>query len=143
MKDLGIGFGVFTESVGPVILKDNQLINMGESYIVTNLVEIENADNESFVQLKLKVFSVNKADTPDLYSCSNKNQLMVIGRSPNCDIRIEDELLSKMQSTIYFDQNAEAWVIEDGYQGKSSTNGTWLYLNEEVKIRSGMLFKSN
>jgi len=68
---------------------------------------------------------------------------MVIGRSPNCDIRIEDELLSKMQSTIYFDQNAEAWVIEDGYQGKSSTNGTWLYLNEEVTIRSGMLFKSN
>jgi len=40
---------------------------------------------------------------------------MVIGRSPNCDIRIEDELLSKMQSTIYFDLNAEAWVIEDGY----------------------------
>ena len=62
MKDLGIGFGVFTESVGPVALKDNQLINMGESYIVTNLVEIENGDQDSFVQLKLKVFSVNKAD---------------------------------------------------------------------------------
>lgn len=69
MKDLGIGFGVFTESVGPVILKDNQLINMGESYIVTNLVEIENRDQEIIVQLKLKVFSVNKADQPDLYSC--------------------------------------------------------------------------
>jgi hypothetical protein len=49
MKDLGVGFGVFTESVGPVILKDNQLINMGESYIVTNLVEIESADHESFI----------------------------------------------------------------------------------------------
>ena len=49
MKDLGVGFGVFTESVGPVILKDNQLINMGESYIVTNLVEIESVDNETFI----------------------------------------------------------------------------------------------
>ena len=49
MKDLGVGFGVFTESVGPVILKDNQLINMGESYIVTNLVEIESTDHESFI----------------------------------------------------------------------------------------------
>ena len=28
---------MFTETVGPVPLKDNLLINMGESYIVTNL----------------------------------------------------------------------------------------------------------
>jgi hypothetical protein len=73
MKDLGVGFGVFTESVGPVVLKDNQLINMGESYIVTNLIELDNGDQDSVVQLKLKVFSVNKADMPDLYSCQNKN----------------------------------------------------------------------
>jgi len=34
-------------------------------------------------------------------------------------------------------------VIADGHGGKGSTNGTWLYLNEEVKIHSGMLLKSN
>ena len=34
-----IGYGVFTETVGPVPLKDNLLINMGESYIVTNLTQ--------------------------------------------------------------------------------------------------------
>ena len=38
IKDLGVGFGIFTESVGQVIIKDNLLINLGESYIVTNLV---------------------------------------------------------------------------------------------------------
>ena len=37
IKDLQIGYGVFTETVGPVPLKDNMLINMGESYIVTNI----------------------------------------------------------------------------------------------------------
>ena len=37
IKDLQVGYGVFTETVGPVPLKDNLLINMGESYIVTNL----------------------------------------------------------------------------------------------------------
>ena len=37
IKDLQIGYGVFTETVGPVPLKDNLLINMGESYIVTNI----------------------------------------------------------------------------------------------------------
>lgn len=46
-----IGYGVFTETVGPVPLKDNLLINMGESYIVTNLsaadpeIEAEYAQN--------------------------------------------------------------------------------------------------
>lgn len=37
IKDLQIGYGVFTETIGPVPLKDNMLINMGESYIVTNI----------------------------------------------------------------------------------------------------------
>jgi len=67
----------------------------------------------------------------------------VIGRSPNCDIRIEDELLSKMQATVVYDSKIGMWVIIDGFEGKPSTNGTWLYLNEEIKIKPGMLFKSN
>jgi len=58
----------------------------------------------------------------------------VVGRSPNCDIRIDDELLSKTQAHVYFDKNENAWVIMDGYQGKPSTNGTWLYVNEEHQI---------
>lgn len=41
IKDLQVGYGVFTETVGPVPLKDNLLINMGESYIVTNLGEAD------------------------------------------------------------------------------------------------------
>lgn len=89
-----MGFGVFTESKQPVVLKDNLLVNMGESYIVSNLQENK---------LKLRVFSVVKADSPDLYSCQHTDQVFVVGRSPNCDVRIDDELLSKMQATIYFD----------------------------------------
>ena len=72
-----------------------------------------------------------------------EEQELVIGRSPNCDIRVDDELLSKVQATIHFDQNIKEWVLEDGFMGKRSTNGTWLYLNEEIPIMSGMLFKSN
>lgn len=68
------------------------LINIGESYIVANLNQ---SNIDKVVQLKLRVFSVNRPDTPDLYSCQHKEQMLVIGRSPNCDIRIEDELLSK------------------------------------------------
>ena len=48
-----------------------------------------------------------------------------------------------MQASINFELNTREWVLQDGYQGKRSTNGTWLYLNEEIPIQSGMLFKSN
>jgi pSer/pThr/pTyr-binding forkhead associated (FHA) protein len=51
----------------------------------------------------------------------------VIGRSPNCDIRIDDQLISKMQSTIKYEGGN--WILEDGRDGKESTNGTWYYLN--------------
>ena len=115
-------------------MKDNLLINMGESYIVTNLVPVEDAGPNDVMQLKLRVFSVTKADIPDLYCCQHKEQLMIVGRSPNCDIRIDDELLSKMQATVSYSPQLQMWTICDGYQGKNSTNGTWLYMNEEVKI---------
>ncbi len=31
----------------------------------------------------------------------------------------------------------------DGYNGKGSTNGTWLYINEEFEIYENMVFKAN
>ena len=31
----------------------------------------------------------------------------------------------------------------DGYNGKSSLNGTWLYLNEDFEIYDGLTFKAN
>lgn len=82
IKDLQIGYGVFTETVGPVPLKDNLLINMGESYIVTNLSQPDpemvqeyacSSDSQMGAQpppkLKLRVFSVSKSDQPDLHCC--------------------------------------------------------------------------
>ena len=75
IKDLGIGYGVFTETVGQIALKDNMLINMGESYIVTNIQQDVEDDHGhpsnllSVPKLKLRVFSVSKSDQPDLYCC--------------------------------------------------------------------------
>jgi pSer/pThr/pTyr-binding forkhead associated (FHA) protein len=75
---------------------------MGESYMVTNLVpateeeEFDFNEGNPINKVKLRVFSVSKSDTPDLYSFVDPEQELIIGRSPNCDIRIDDELLSKM-----------------------------------------------
>ena len=45
-----------------------------------------------------------------------------------------------MQAKIRNDQGGE-WVLYDGDQGQESTNGTWLYLNEDCVIEDGMIFK--
>ena len=110
---MGVGYGVFTEMTASTLLRDNILINIGESYIVANFAA--DPDFANVVQLKLRVFSAIKADLPDLYTCQNIDQVLVIGRSPNCDIRIDDELLSKMQATVYFNSIQKMWAIEDGY----------------------------
>jgi len=38
IKDLGIGFGAFVKLDLPLELKDNHLLNLGESFIIVNLV---------------------------------------------------------------------------------------------------------
>ena len=67
LRDLGVGFGVFREIKEPVLIKDQMLINMGESYIVTSLVQ-QQEDNASLVKLKLKVYNINKGESPDLFT---------------------------------------------------------------------------
>lgn len=115
------------------------LVNMGESYIVTNLQQAEMSEQDKFdhfllaqaqaeeemslggprnyqlhmppPKLKLRVFSVSKSSNPDLFCCEHEEQEVVIGRSPNCDIRIDDELLSKMQASIYFNTETRDWIL--------------------------------
>ena len=38
IKDLGVGYGVFVRQEHPIMLKDNMLSNVGEAYIVVNLI---------------------------------------------------------------------------------------------------------
>jgi hypothetical protein len=37
----------------------------------------------------------------------------------------------------------DKWVIIDGYNGKSSTNGTWMYLNDDLALYDGLSLKAN
>ena len=34
-------------------------------------------------------------------------------------------------------------MLIDGYNNKPSTNGTWLYLNDDYEMFDGMVFKAN
>lgn len=100
------------------------------------------ADDPS-IKLKLKIFGGPSAGEIYYYKQEYTGKAIIIGRTPDCDIKINDKLLSKSQANISFDAEQQAWVLTDGFNNKPSTNGTWLYLNENFEMKNGMIFKAN
>jgi hypothetical protein len=70
------------------------------------------------------------------------NRNIVIGRYSLADIQLNDKLLSKIHCVVNYSEK-EGWTLLDGHEDKPSTNGTWLYLNEDFEIYENMIFKSN
>ena len=59
-----------------------------------------------------------------LFLAEHPRQTFRIGRSNNCDIKLNDSTISRVQCRIEFMQ--DRWVMLDGNEGKLSVNGTWL-----------------
>jgi len=55
IKDLGVGYGAYVKLSNPLILKDNMLLSMGESFFIVNLLPEGNDIDEK--KLRIKVFS--------------------------------------------------------------------------------------
>ena len=66
---------------------------------------------------------------------------MLIGRTDKCQVRFNDTSLSRVQCTIdYID---DRWLIKDGDGAqKMSTNGTWLFAEDEIKIEHKSIVKA-
>jgi len=152
VRDLGVGYGTFIRINSPLVLKNNMLINLGETFFVVNIIEKnpqedtlnENefhsfSTNSMNVKLKIKIFREDMIGETFFFPPLKK---INIGRSSNAEICIEDKLLSKIHCNINFD-NQTGWTLKDGSDNGLSTNGTWLYLNEEAEIYDKMIFKAN
>ena len=85
---------------GSTVLKDNMLVNVGEAYIVVNLLpEGAEEHGRSYDTLKLKMFG--GPGNGDVYQFSASemrggSREILIGRTPDCDVKINDKLLSKI-----------------------------------------------
>lgn len=125
------------------------LVNVGEAYIVVNLFPEGIDEDGPHEILRLKIFG--GANNGEIYEyhvsqMENGGREILIGRTPECDIKVNDKLLSKIQShvKVHFDNvGGYKWVLHDGIKGRPSTNGTWLYINDDLKIYEGMIFKAN
>ena len=143
VRDLGIGFGAFVRLDDATKLKDNTLINVGESFIVANL------ETQERPRLKLKLFGGPcKGEVFYFIPEDYEGAYVRIGRAQNSEIVIDDNLISKCHVSIWHQEGS--WQVSDGDAEKqrNSTNGTWysllrLYLNDSCELREGMVFKAN
>lgn len=98
IRDLGIGVGAFVKIEEDIIIKDNYLLSLGESFIIINiLTERDESDTQSdlqFPMLRLKLFGGPSTGEVFFYK-PKPNEKIQIGRMNNCHIQIEDSLLSK------------------------------------------------
>ena len=99
IRDLGVGFGVFKKmEPGSVALKDNMLINIGEAYIVVSLHQDEDGQIPSN-KIRIKMFG--GPNNGEIYEFNANDMIngekdILIGRTSECNVKINDKLLSKV-----------------------------------------------
>ena len=144
MKDLGSGYGTFVKLIEPTKIKNNLLVNIGETFIVFMINEKEEKNDN----LILKLFTGNEHS--EIFEFNPEKKIINIGRDISSDVYIEDRMLSRNHCYIYYEKNENnnkeenGWFIKDGdINGKKSTNETWLYTLEDTLIYDQMIFKTN
>ena len=123
------------------------LINLGQIFLIVELRDNEPNTSEPS-QLFLKYYFNDQVQGDNKYQFNSEdNQFITLGREEKGkgkkgnDIAIQDKLLSKTHCIINFENNH--WLISDGNGKKPSSNGTWVYINEEKVIYDGLVFKAS
>ena len=140
--DMRVGYGTFYKIEERTIISENSIINIGESYLVfsfnkSNLEENQNLNEDD---LFLKIYSSEKEYNPMIIqSCGDK--VYKLGRTEKCDVVIRDKMLSRVHCILFYLDNN--WYIQDGNEkGNESTNGTWVFILNPIKITDNFLFKA-
>ena len=58
-----------------------------------------------------------------------------------CGIKFDDSTISRYQCSLVY-QETQGWMLMDGTGDKKSTNGTWLFVEEDCEIYDKMVFKA-
>lgn len=95
---------------GKLILRNNLLISMGESHILINLTHT----SAIFPMLTLSIYGGPCSGRVYNFQAAEffENHI-TLGRLITCDLNIPDNLLSKVQCSIFY-SNSEGWILIDG-----------------------------
>lgn len=124
IQDLALGLGTFVKIEGTINLKDNQLLNIGDNFIVVNILPDR---QKLYPRLRIKLFGGPSTGEIFYFNAPEYHDRRVrIGRQASCEVHLDDNLLSKIQATIFY-STQEGWILIDGdiENQRPSTNGTW------------------
>ena len=140
---MGFGYGTYIK-IDNKPIQENTIINIGDTFLIFSYKIFLNFENDKKINdhkiLLLKIYNSKGEFEPILLG--NGKELYTIGRAKYADISINDIMLSRINSFVYFKNGV--WKIQDGNQkGEYSTNGTWMFAFEDIEIFDNMIFKSN
>jgi hypothetical protein len=145
IKDFNTGVGALMK-IKKFAMDKNTLINIGSNYLVVyinkNIITIKIFNNNTIMDSKDNKENIGQNYYMKEFQIRNNNTKITIGRSQKCDIVIEDMMLSKMQTFIEYNSNEECFYLYDGDGEKESTNGTWVFILNPIKITNNFLFKA-
>lgn len=164
IKDLGNGLGTFIKINDSIFIRDNSMINIGDSYLIfyfneNEKREIEKKESKSSnvnginQKLKVKLFdSKNNNEIKEyIFDTNTENKIHIGRKNHGNEIELDDHLSSKINCFIQYNSN-KGWIIKDGNEvilkngdikRNYSTNGTWFLATEYIKIVDKLIFKSN
>jgi hypothetical protein len=123
LKDLGSG--TFIRLQEALTVEGSLLVSVGESFVLFSLLLREK--HEKFPSLSVKVYSGLKIGEVKYFDAEDWDiKEVYLGRGRDCQVVLEDCLVSTHQATLFFSR-ISGWMVVDGdlAQQKPSTNGTW------------------
>ena len=127
LVDLGDGTGTFIKVTSPLPLKEGYIISFGETHMV--------------ISYNGNTLCIRFLDGPKIdheFFFQTHQAPIKIGRGTDCEVRIDDNNLSRYQCNIEYNSR---WLLNDGFT-KTSTNGTWLFAEEPFVLTNGTIFKA-
>ena len=145
IKDFNTGIGALMK-IKKFVMEGNTLINIGGNYLVAyienNRILIKIFNNSILENTPHKDSNFTNCDIKQIELDENISSCTTIGRSQNCDIIIEDMMLSKLQCSIEYNAKSKKIYLIDGDGKKESTNGTWVFILNPTKITDNFMFKA-
>lgn len=138
IRNIEKGLGAFMKII-KYNIEDNSLISIGDTYLVLSFESNISTMSTPTTALVIKVF--NSQIQNQTIKFNKSDQIIRIGRGVDCELSIEDCLLSKIQCIITYSNGK--WLLSDGDGSKLSTNGTWSYIIEPAIINNDFVFKAN